>query len=312
MIDLTALRSLEAVDQFGSVVAAADELGFTPSAVSQQIKRLERQSGVELLERVGRGVILSGPGRILVAEGARIAAQLERLESDLHAHAGEVAGELELVGFSTAMRGLIGPVVAGLAAEHPALRIGLTEMEPWDAVDRVATGQSDVALVHRWGDVVLEIPDHLERRVVHHDEAEVIVHVTHPLADRAGVTVADLVDESWIATPEGTICRQWLHRMYAGTGHLPRIGHVSMEFASHQALVAANLGIALIPRLGRGELPAATRAVRVSDPAPIRETIAIWRRSQDRSPAVQALVEALAAAGNADRLVLHAGITSSG
>lgn len=300
MIDLTALRSLEAVDQFGSVVAAAEELGYTSSAVSQQIKRLERQSGVELLERVGRGVILSGPGRILVAEGARITAQLERLESDLQAHAGDVTGEVELVGFSTAMRGLIGPVVADLSAQHPGLAIRLTELEPWDAVERVANGQSDVALVHRWGDVVLEVPEHLDRRVVHHDEAELIVHVSHRFADQPQVTVADLIDEHWIATPDGTICRQWLHRMYAGTGALPKIRHVSMEFASHQALVAANLGIALIPRLGRGELPAETRAVRVTDPVPSRETIAIWRHSQARSPAVQALIAALATAGNAD------------
>src|SRR3954464_13832951 len=121
MMDLAALRSLAAVHTHGSVVAAAQSLGFTPSAVSQQIKRLERQSGVELLERVGRGVVLSGPGRILVAEGSRIAADLERLESDLHAHAGEPVGDLTLVGFSTAMRGLIGPTVAALVKQHPGL-----------------------------------------------------------------------------------------------------------------------------------------------------------------------------------------------
>ncbi|MET3960690.1 DNA-binding transcriptional LysR family regulator [Marmoricola sp. OAE513] len=297
MIDLSTLRALEAVDQFGSVVAAADELGFTPSAISQQIKRLERQTGVELLERVGRGVVLSGPGRLLVAEGAVIAAQLERLESDLHAHAGEAVGEFDLLGFSTAMRGLIGPVVADLTTKHPDLRIQLTELEPWDAVERVATGQGDVALVHRWGDVVLQIPDHLERRVVHHDEAEVILPAGHRLIGRKHVTPADLVEERWIATPEGTICRQWLSRMYAGTGGLPRIEHVSMEFESHLALVAAGLGIALIPRLGRGPLPEGTSAVRVREPVPSRQTIAIWRRSQDSSPAVRAVVEALVAAG---------------
>src|SRR5689334_22143603 len=119
MIDLASLRSLEAVHEYGSVIAAAEALGYTPSAISQQIKRLERQSGVGLLEKVGRGVILSGPGRILVAEGARIAQDLERLETDLHAHAGGVAGEFRLVAFSTAMRGLIAPVVAGLLTEHP-------------------------------------------------------------------------------------------------------------------------------------------------------------------------------------------------
>src|SRR5215212_8491310 len=179
MMDLTALRSLEAVHAHGSVVAAAQALGFTPSAVSQQIKRLERQSGVELLERVGRGVVLTGPGRILVEEGARIAAELERLETDLHAHAGEVTGDLALVGFSTAMRGLIGPVVAGLMEKHPALRVRLRELEPWAAV---ASGAADVALVHRWGDVVLEIPGHLDRQIVHHDEAEVILRRDHRFA----------------------------------------------------------------------------------------------------------------------------------
>lgn len=297
MMDLAALRSLEAVQEHGSVVAAAQALGFTPSAVSQQIKRLERQSGVPLLERVGRGVVLSGPGRILVEQGARIAADLERLETDLHAHAGEVTGDLALVGFSTAMRGLIGPVAADLMAAHPALRIRLREAEPWDAVDDVAGGRADVALVHRWGDVVLEIPEHLERRTVHHDEAEVILRDDHPLAARDLLTPLDLADEHWIATPDDTICRQWLSRMYGGTGRLPRIEHVSMEFASHLALVAAGLGIALVPRLGRGPLPAHTVAVRVHDPVPARETIVLWRRSQARSPAVRAVVDAFAEAG---------------
>lgn len=297
MFDLAALRSLEAVDRFGSVVAAADELGFTPSAVSQQIKRLERQSGVELLERVGRGVIVSGPGRILVAEGARITAQLERLESDLHAHAGEVVGDLNLVGFSTAMRGLIGPAVANLMAEHPGLRIRLGEVEPWDAIEQVATGQADVALVHRWGDVVLSVPAHLERQVVHRDEAEVILRTDHRLAERPYLRPQDLIDERWIATPHGTICREWLERMYAGTGSLPAIEHTAMEFASHLELVASGLGIALIPRLGRAALPHGTAAVPVRDPVPRRESLALWRNSQGKSPAVRALVAALVEAG---------------
>lgn len=299
MMDLTALRSLEAVDQLGSVVAAAEALGFTPSAISQQIKRLERQSGVDLLERVGRGVILSGPGRILVAEGSRIAADLERLETDLHAHAGGVTGELNLIGFSTAMRGLVGPVAATVMAAHPELRLRLAEVEPWQAVDQVATGHADLAVVHRWGDVPIDIPDHLDRRTVHRDEAEVIVRTDHRLAARKTLTPKDLVDERWIATPEGTICRQWLSRMYAGTGRLPAIEHTSLEFDSHLALVAAGLGIALVPRLGRADLPATTRAIRVREPVPEREVIAVWRRSQGRSPAVGVLVEELERAGAA-------------
>jgi DNA-binding transcriptional LysR family regulator len=151
--------------------------------------------------------------------------------------------------------------------------------------------------VHRWGDVVLEIPEHLDRRTVHHDEAEVIMRDDHPLAGRDRLTPTDLADEHWIATPDDTICRQWLSRMYDGTGRIPRIEHVSMEFASHLALVSAGLGIALVPRLGRGALPPNTVAVRVHDPVPARESIVLWRRSQARSPAVHAHVAALEAAG---------------
>src|SRR6188472_4676673 len=84
MIDLGALTALRAVDTHGSVVAAADALGFTPSAISQQVKRLERQTNVPLLERVGRGVMLTREGRHLVDAGSRLLADLETIESGLH------------------------------------------------------------------------------------------------------------------------------------------------------------------------------------------------------------------------------------
>jgi DNA-binding transcriptional LysR family regulator len=293
MIDLAALSSLRAVDTHGSVVAAADALGFTPSAVSQQVKRLERQTGVPLLERVGRGVILTDHGRHLVDAGGRLLAGLEEVEATLHQRSGTVSGHLRLTAFSTAMRGLVAPVVRDLRAAHPRLGLSLTEREPWDTVDLVASGQSDLGVVHRWGDVPIAIPDHLEATVVAHDVADVVVHRDHPLATRARVAPRDLVDEGWIATPEGTICRQWLTRMYAGTGRLPRIAHTSMEFDSHLALVRAELGIALIPRLGRQPLGADLVAVPAHDPVPTREVIAVHRRSMADSPAVRAVLTGL-------------------
>ena len=142
MIDLIALTSLRAIGAHGSVVAAAEALGFTPSAVSQQVKRLERQTGVPLLERVGRGVMLTDHGRQLVDAGARLLADLEEVEAGLHRRAGTVAGHLRLTAFSTAMRGLIAPLVRDLQGAHPGLTVSLTEREPWDTVELVATGHS--------------------------------------------------------------------------------------------------------------------------------------------------------------------------
>jgi len=297
MIDLTALDSLRAVDERGSVVAAADALGFTPSAVSQQIKRLERQTGVPLLERVGRGVMLTRHGRHLVDEGGRLLSDLEELQSGLHRQAGTVAGHVRLAAFSTAMRGLVAPALPPVLAAHPGLRVSLAEREPWDAVDLVATGQADLAVAHSWGDVPLAVPAHVSREVLGRDLADVIVRRDHPLAGRATLTPHDLADEDWIGTPEGTICRQWLVRMYDGTGSLPRIAHVSMEFETHLALVRAGLGVALIPRLGRTPLGPDLAAVLLADPVPSREIVALYRASMSDSPAIGALLGALAGAG---------------
>ena len=141
--------------------------------------------------------------------------------------------------------------------------------------------------------MALDLPDHLLRTSVAADVADVVLPVDHALADRTSLTPHDLVEEGWIATPEGTICRQWLSRMYDGTGARPRIAHESMEYASHLALVSAGLGIALVPRLGRGPLGAGVLAVPVRDPRPTRDVVAVHRRTMAGSPAVRALVAAL-------------------
>ena len=297
MIDLAALSALRAIGTSGSVTAAADALGFTPSAVSQQVKRLERQAGVPLLERVGRGVMLTRHGRHLAEEGARLLSDLEELQSGLHRQASTVAGHVRLAAFSTAMRGLIAPALPPVLEAHPDLRVSLTEREPWDTISLVAAGQADLGVAHSWGDLPLPVPDHLARTVLGTDLAEVILPRHHRLAGHAKVTPRDLADEDWIATPEGSICRQWLNRMYDGTGRLPRIAHVSMEFDSHLALVRAGMGIALIPRLGRAPLGDALAAVAAADPVPCREIIAVHRASMSDSPAIETLLAALARQG---------------
>jgi len=293
MIDLVALQALGAVATHGSVVAAAEALGFTPSAISQQVKRLERQTGIPLLERVGRGVMLTGHGRHLVDSGGRLLADVEEVEAGLHRQADTVAGNLRVTAFSTAMRGLVAPVARRLGEAHPDLTLSLAEREPWDTIDLVASGQTDIGIVHSWGDVALAVPDQLAVTPLSSDVADVVVPTGHRLAGRARVSPRDLVDEPWIATPEGTICREWLTRMYDGTGHAPRVAHTAMEFDSHLALVRARLGIALIPRLGRSPLGDELVAVPAHDPEPTRRIVGVHRRSMTQSPAVNAVLAAL-------------------
>ncbi|NPC98412.1 LysR family transcriptional regulator [Nocardioides sp. zg-DK7169] len=296
MIDLDAVLALRAVSTHGSVGAAASALGFTPSAVSQQVKRLERSTGVPLLERVGRGVILTRHGRHLVESSTPLLAGLEELESGLHRQAQTVAGRLRVATFSTAMRGLVAPVVRDVLDAHPDLSVTLSEREPWDAVELVATDRADLAVVHRWGDVPLSVPDHVVLTPLADDLADVILHREHPLAGRDRLSPAELVAEGWIATPPSSICRQWLERMYVGTGHPPRVVHESWEFDSHLAMARARLGIALIPRLGRSPLAPDLCAVPLHDPVPLRRVLAAHRRSMTDSPALTTVLEALVAA----------------
>lgn len=304
MIDLEAVVALRAVATNGSVAAAADSLGFTPSAVSQQIKRLERGTRIALLERVGRGVVLTDAGRHLVTSSATVLADLERIEADLHLAGGgigsgsaerRVTGEVRIGAFSTAVRGILVDVLPRLRDEHPELRVPLRESEPWETIALVASGQRDLGIVHRWGGVALAMPEPLVETPLFTDVADVILRRDHPLAGRTELTPTDLADEEWIATFDSTICRQWLRRLFDGVSNAPRVVHESMEFENHLELVRAGLGVALVPRMGRPPLHPDLVGIPTVRPASTRGVSAVHRRSQADSPALQTVLDAIRA-----------------
>lgn len=297
MIDLPALRSLLAVHQHGSVVAAADALGYTPSAVSQQVKRLERQQGTTLLERVGRGVVLTDVGRVLAQRGSRVLDDLESLEH-LGREGGRPVGPLHLATFATANRGLVAPLLARLADEAPELRVTVAEAEPRDIVLQVARGRADAGVVHDWESIHLDLPPGVDSALLLTDRADVVVHRDHPFAGRSSVTPRDLVHEAWVCTPAGTICHEWLVRMFARHGLSPDLRIVDPEYASHVAFAATGTALALVPRMGRGRLPDDVVAVPVVDPVPERLVQLVWRRATTDHAGrrlVHALLEELAA-----------------
>jgi len=310
MIDLDAVQSLRAVATEGGVAAAAVTLGYTPSAVSQQVKRLEREIGVPLLERVGRGVVLTDAGTRLVVESTPILADLERLRADLHAAApaeAGVTGEVRIAAFSTVVRGLVIPLIADLTRVHPGLRLPLRESEPWETIALVASGQRDLGVAHRWGGVALAMPDQLVETPLFTDVADVILPRDHPLAARAELHPAELAEESWVATFDATICRQWLRRLFDGVSNAPRVVHESMEFENHLEFVRAGLALALVPRLGRGDLGPDLVAVPTVGPASTRNIVAVHRRTQADSPALHAVLDALVARTSGDDGLPEAG-----
>ncbi|WP_461031018.1 LysR family transcriptional regulator, partial [Streptomyces sparsus] len=163
MWDLARLRALHAVRQHGSVGAAADALGFTPSAVSQQVAKLERETGTTLLERRGRGVVLTEAAEMLADTAARMLGLLEEAEVALEERRGRPSGLLTVAAFPTAARGLLPGVLAELAAAHPALELRLVEEDPHRSVGLVARGMVDLVVAHDWDIAPSPAPEPLHR-----------------------------------------------------------------------------------------------------------------------------------------------------
>ncbi|QQS01865.1 MAG: LysR family transcriptional regulator [Austwickia sp.] len=301
MLDPAALRALSVIAEVGSVAGAADALGFTPSAVSQQVKRLEAQIGVPLLARAGRGVVLTPAGESLSAAAPDVFAAMERATQGALARAAKPTGTVRLVAFSTAIRGLVAPCLAALAVRHPTLHLALTEADPAEAAAALASGAADLAILHdsaalpAWtgaaGAGETNVRRQLRTDLILLDVGDVIVREDHPLAGRARVAAPDLQGDAWVTSPPGTACHDWFQRLFAGTPQ-PLVRHRIDDFSTQLALVAAGGGIALVPRLARPPLPPGLVALPV-DPAPTRSVEAAWRASAGESPALEVVRKAL-------------------
>ncbi|MDP5226657.1 MULTISPECIES: LysR family transcriptional regulator [Arthrobacter] len=298
MIDLQALQALVAVQRTGSVAAAAAELGFTPSAVSQQIKKLERQSRTALLERNGRGVLVTERGRALVEHGGRILSELEEMESVLSAGE-EPNGTFTVASFSTAARGLLVHVACRLAEEAPDMRLEVVAVDPAEAVGKVAHGDVDLAVIHDWNSVALEVPGNVALEPLCEDIADIIVPATHRLAGLDAIPRAELLPETWCSQPRGAICHEALLRLLAEEGATPRIAFIDPDFATHIEFVAQGLALAFVPRLGRGPIPDGVVARPLAGGQAHRSVSAAYRRTMSASPGVKLLVRLLQEAAEA-------------
>ncbi|MBI4943501.1 MAG: LysR family transcriptional regulator [Actinobacteria bacterium] len=298
MMDVGALRALQTVAALGTLARAADELGFTPSAVSQQIKRLERQVGAPVLAPAGRGVVLTPAGRAVVDAAPAVFEALERCtEAGRSVAQGAPRGTLRVVAFSTAIRGLVAPVVPQLSRRCPDLRLEVTEQDPDQALRSVDAGTADLAVVHDADGLPAPLPASLTGCHLTTDVGDVVVHRSHRLAaiDRPThrpVTAADLAGDAWVTSPPGTVCHQWFLRLVADVPGEPDVRHRVDDFATQLALVASGEVVALVPRLARPPLADELVAVPLARP-PRREVHAAWRRSADTSPAIRAVLREL-------------------
>lgn len=308
MFNFERLRILHAIAERGSVNAAATALHVTNSAVSQQIAKLESELGQSLLERSGRGVRLTDAAAVLVAHTQRMLSEMESAEAEFDAQRNRVFGQITVAAFPTAARGIAPLALQNLRGSCPQLQIVLSEQDPPESVPLLVRGDVDLVIAQDWENVPLPQLKGLSRRPLLDDIADIALHRSHRLARREIVDLDDLRSERWITWGQtGSLlsdihlparwCDQWLVYTLRERGHEPVIAHTAGEHATQLALVAAGLGVSVIPRLGRGPLPPEVQIVAVR-PTLRRHVYALWRTVNTRRRAIGVTVEAFRTAAS--------------
>ncbi|MDT0270538.1 LysR family transcriptional regulator [Streptomyces sp. DSM 44915] len=291
MLDVRRLQVLRAVVASGTVTAAAAHLGYTPSAVSQQIAALERQAGTALLERVGRGVRPTAAGLLLAEHAALIGAAVSRAESALADLTAGRTGQLAVRYFATAGATLVAPALARLRAAHPGVRADLQLADPADPLREIRRGQAHLAvLVHP-----PTRPPDPGVRLVHllDDPYAAVLPAGHPLAETERVELGALATEPWVGSEPPGPCLQPVIDSCAAAGFSPDFVVQSEDYATAQGFVAAGLGVGLMPRLGL-RTPHPGVVIRpVHNPEPIRTISAAVRDPTPDQPPLRTLLHAL-------------------
>ncbi len=245
-MDPRRLLIFRAVARAGSISGAARELGWTQPAVSQHLRTLEREAGSPLLLRGPTGVELTEPGKVLLARADAVASQLHMAEEELSAIGDLRRGRVRLVAYPTAAATWAPGAIAGLRKRHPEIDVTLSEMEPPEAIDLLERGDADLGLVFGYDDDPVVTGRDLSWLPVGAEPVDLVLPPDHSAVTRRRLTLSQLGDEDWIAGCDR--CRAHLVALCGEAGFTPDIRHVSDDYVVVQNLVAAGLGISMLPR----------------------------------------------------------------
>ncbi len=297
MLDVKRLRILREVAQQSSFSAAADELYLSQSAVSQQIATLEREVGMQLLDRTREGPKLTEAGRVLVCHAEAAIARLDEAERELAAIAGLEGGELRLASFPSASATLLTEAVSVFHRRHPRVRLSVADAEPEESLPRLRGGELDLALSFDYVTVPHDDERDLDRTLVLTESMHIALPATHELAERATVPLAELADHEWLCGSRPSSCGEVVFSACRNAGFEPRIGFESDDYNVMQGFIAAGLGVTLLPDLALPTLRS-DLVVRATDPpAPERRVWAATRAEGARSPATDEMVAILVEVG---------------
>ena len=297
MLNLARLRVLEAAARTGSLTAAAAELSYTTSAVSQQIAALERDTGARLLERHPRGVRLTEAGRVLVAHTGTVIAELQAAEDELAAVRHGSGGRLRFASFPTANAVLMPKAVAAFAPRRPQVELLLSELDRDDGLAGVADRELDLALVYEFSLVPVVVPEGVAVRELLPDPVYIMMPVSHRLARRRRLRLAELADEAWIQGVRHGTTLDVVPRACRAAGFEPDIVFRTDDQTTVRGLVAAGLGVAMVPQLMVPSVPAGL-VVRPLDEPALTRRVMVAHPSSGTLPAAEAMIEALESAAS--------------
>jgi DNA-binding transcriptional LysR family regulator len=285
-LNLTGLRVLREVATQGSFTAAARSLGYTQSAVSRQVARVEGVAGAPLFDRTARGVRLTEAGEVLLQRAGTALDELDAARQELAGMAELTTGRLRVGAFPTAVAALVPRAMAGLHSRQPGVRISLREGGTPTQLKRLSSGSLDVAVIGflPGGEVTRDRRITLEHLI--DDPLLLAVGPEHPLAGRRTVDLDDLAGEGWIAASadaSDTMIGAWQWADWR-----PRVDLIAKEWTAKLGLVAAGLGVTLVPGLAAAAVRPDVALVRIRSGPASRQVLIATRSGRERSaPAAQ-------------------------
>ncbi|MGC5615491.1 LysR family transcriptional regulator [Georgenia sp. Z1491] len=290
--DIHQIRVVSEVARSGSMTAAARSMGYTLSAISQQVRRLESEIGLAVLERHARGARLTDAGRAVVEAGGAVESQLAALDDRLADIAGLRAGTLRLATFPTAGAGLLPVAITRFAARHPGVTLSLRSARIGALLDLLRARAVESALLWDYEWTRFDESDlHLE--LLMRDPTDLLVAVGHPLAGAPSLRMADLAGERWITRAEGHPVADVLRRSAVAAGFEPTVAFEAHDYQEVQGMVAVGLGVALAPRLATANLRADVRAIPLGDDAAHRRILLARDARRVPAPPELAMLEVL-------------------
>ncbi len=293
MLNTGRLRVLSEVARRGSLSSAAQSLSYTQSAISQQIATLEAEACTPLLERHARGTRLTAAGEVLVEHAESILARLQSAEDELAAIAGLRGGRLRMASFPTAGATLMPLAIATFRARHPDIELTLAEGEPDEIVPRLLGGELDLALLFEFGESPTPSVSGLSRTSLLEDPLYLALPAEHPLASKRRLRLEHLREEAWIQTSHSSPCAREVVRSCHAAGFEPRVSFESDDYQTVQGLVAAGVGVALIPELALSGVRQDIAIRTLSPRPPARRIIAATHGKARVGAAAPAMLEIL-------------------